>query len=48
MDYVQDYIGKVKKFNIPDRPCAYDELNCDIQARINSRHGKEILLKNFI
>ena len=45
MDSVQvqiEYdIGKIKKFNIPDRPCTYDELKCDIQARINSLHGKE-------
>ena len=33
-------IGKVRKFNIPDSPCTFDELKGDIQSRIPSLMGK--------
>ena len=32
--------GKIRKFNIPDHPCSYEELKSDIQCRIPSLVGK--------
>lgn len=31
---------KILKFNVPDKPCTYVELKCDIQARINCLKNK--------
>lgn len=32
--------GKIIKFNLPDKPCTYEELKCDIQVRINCLKDK--------
>lgn len=32
--------GKIIMFNVPDKPCTYEELKCDIQARIHCLKDK--------
>ena len=45
MDYVQmqvEYgLGKVKKFNVPEKPCTLEELKGDIQCHVMSLMGKD-------
>ncbi|XP_069109826.1 uncharacterized protein [Argopecten irradians] len=33
-------VGKVRKFNIPDQVCTFEELKCDLQGRIESLRNK--------
>lgn len=39
---IQYALGKVKKFNIPDVSCSYEDFRCDIQCRIPALRNRTL------